>query len=49
MGHHVPSILVIVAAAALAPLIAEATRRFGRDHPLLGPDGQSEQDLDHDD
>jgi len=29
MEHHLPAILVILAVAALAPLIGEATRRFG--------------------
>lgn len=29
MVHHIPAILVVVAAAALAPMIGEATRRFG--------------------
>jgi Kef-type K+ transport system membrane component KefB len=29
MEHHIPALLVVVAAAALAPMIGEATRRFG--------------------
>ena len=29
MSHHLPAMVVILAAAAFAPLLGEATRRFG--------------------